>query len=280
MQSIFDIWDCVVIGAGPAGLAAAQALDQAGASFIIVDPSPGGWPAALQWVAPGEQAPAWQSLKAAYDKELKRVWQKVATHVEPDASGALAVHCSAGRIAAKAVIVAAGSRPRDLGLKESARIIIGPLQRAWAQDYQGRSVAIVGGGDNAFEYALIAAGRLAAKVDIWVRGIRAKPEFQAKAAQLGVTIRPACDPRHIVDTFRAVMIGPHQYDLCLVMAGFERKTLPAIDHSASGWVWLAGDFAANASLSLQSAQQSGRAAAEQVLEALQLAAPGGRLRNA
>ena len=93
-------------------------------------------------------------------------------------------------------------------------VLIGPGSPIVAQDYSGLSVAVLGGGDNAFEnYVYVATAARA--VHLYARSVRAQQQWVQRAGREGVRIGPyQVDPA-------ARSVDGRQYDLILVFYGWE-----------------------------------------------------------
>ena len=93
-------------------------------------------------------------------------------------------------------------------------VLIGPGSPIVAQDYSGLSVAVLGGGDNAFENYVYVRNRGARAVHLYARSVR--------AAAMGAARRPrgrAHRPYQVDPAARSV--DGRQYDLILVFYGWE-----------------------------------------------------------
>ncbi len=169
-----DAWDLLVVGAGPAGLAAALSAKQAGLRYLVIEQETIGGammhyprrklvmthPASLPGV--GEFP-----FKQVEKEPLLAFWkQAIAAHRVPvregvrlerveHASGGFVAHTSAGPIPAARVILALGRRgtPRTLGVpgEDRSNVFYRLLE---PEAYKGMRVAVVGGGNAAVEAAL------------------------------------------------------------------------------------------------------------------------------
>jgi thioredoxin reductase len=84
-----------------------------------------------------------------------------------------------------------------------------------AHDFRGQKVAVLGGGDNAFENALYAMNRGAASATIFARTVRAQHQLVARV--------PVCDVHeggYAVDVERMTVDG-RPFDLIMVFYGWE-----------------------------------------------------------
>ena len=120
------------------------------------------------------------------------------------------------------VVLASGVRARglpDAVAAPAGRILVGPGERIVAQDFRGLHVAVLGGGDNAFENALYVAGRGAASVRVYARHVRAQQQFVRRLAPQQVAVGPyQVDPA-------SLSVDGQAYDMLLVFYGWE----PCVD---------------------------------------------------
>ena len=114
------------------------------------------------------------------------------------------------------VVIATGAKPRPGGFIESDSVGIGPGMSMERLDVLDRRVAILGGGDNAFENAAFAARRGARSVDIFCRSApRAQPILQSEIPAHRVHVG-----RFIADQPR-MKVNDVSYDIIGVQFGFE-----------------------------------------------------------
>jgi len=123
------------------------------------------------------------------------------------------------------LVLATGVSPRNLPHPPAPhpQILIGPGAHVLAQDFRGQTVAVLGGGDNAFENALYAMKEGAARVDIYARHVRAQHHFVARMPPTQVFIQ---DPIHI--TTEPPRVNGKPYDIVLVCYGWD-PCIPALD---------------------------------------------------
>lgn len=163
-----DPYDVLVVGAGPAGAAAAVYAARKGIRTGVVGERVGGQVLDTEDIenlvsVPHTTGPALASALAShmgrYDIDL--IDQQVATGLESADGGTTIVHTRDGDLRARAVILATGARWRHLGVpgEEEYRTkgvtycphCDGPL-------FKGRRVAVVGGGNSGIEAAIDLAG--------------------------------------------------------------------------------------------------------------------------
>lgn len=182
--------DVAVIGAGPAGMATALGLQQAGVSFRLLEQDSVGGTIAhyprqkvvmteritLPFYGKfGKKLISKEELLASWTKALKAANVNVEGGVKVTGisgnDGAFVVETSQGPVEARKVVLAIGRRgsPRKLGaagetLSKVAYRLIDP------QQYEGTKVLVVGGGDAALEAAIALAEESDAQVTLSYRG--------------------------------------------------------------------------------------------------------------
>lgn len=157
--------DIVVVGGGPAGLTAAIYACRAGKSVLIIEKN--GFGGQITWSPRVENFPSeaavsgnelgdkltGRALELGADAELDEV-----IGVE-DRGRCKVVRCESGaEYECKAVIIAAGAKPRALGLPEEAKLLgsgVGFCAVCDGAFYKGRPVAVTGGGNSALQDAVL-----------------------------------------------------------------------------------------------------------------------------
>ena len=224
--------DALVIGAGPAGASCATWLARLGFSVEVFDadsavgglcrhnPFRDDWNVSL----PGMTGPQVADNFAA---SLSQAGVPVhlscpIDHVQPVEGGfqvlgpALEVP-----VYARHVVIATGVRAR--GLKDASgkayapllNVLVGPGQAVVDTVFTGRSVAVLGGGDNAFENALYAYDHGAADVHIFARTVRAQAQFRNKFPTEHVHVGP-----YVVHPEQC-LVNDLPFDLIMVFYGWE-----------------------------------------------------------
>ena len=184
------IIDVAIVGAGPAGLAAALALQAAGRTFRVLEQgSVGGtiaqYPRQKVVMTQAVQLPIYGKFgkKLISKEELLETWHKAMhkgkIHVDEGvkvsgiegADGDFTVITSRGNLRARKVVLATGMRgtPRKLGVpgEELTKVTYNMID---PEQYQACKVLVVGGGDAALEAAIQLAESTSAQVTISYRG--------------------------------------------------------------------------------------------------------------
>ena len=157
-------WDVVIVGAGPAGLAAAVYTGRAGRSTLVLEKAvPGGQILLTDWV---ENYPGFPDGVAPFDlmqgfrKQAEKFGARIETDEVQSAERTADGWLLKGRkevYAARAVILATGSAYRRLGLDNEAELTGRGVSFCATCDgafFAGRDIAVVGGGDNALKEAV------------------------------------------------------------------------------------------------------------------------------
>lgn len=174
-QSKGEVFDILIVGAGPAGISAALVAKQNGLNCVILDQtSIGGtilhYPRRKMVMTQPVEIPMYGSLdKDEYSKEdLLEMWNELSRTMELNIrTGQKLERISkqqeifvvetfdASRFLAKNVVLALGRRgtPRKLGVpgEESSKVLYNLID---AQSYQNQHLLVVGGGDSAIEAAV------------------------------------------------------------------------------------------------------------------------------
>jgi thioredoxin reductase (NADPH) len=199
--------DLVIIGAGPAGIAASLAAKEAGLNYVTVEQedSLGGttyhYPRNKLVMTAPMHLPLIGEIKVreVSKEELMEIWQGILNKATPNiqfsermeeitpVDGSFAVRTNKASYATASVLLAIGRRgtPRKLGAKgeEQAKVIYRLIE---AEQYQGKHVLVVGGGDSALEAALDIANETGTHVTLSYRGKafdRVKPKNRARLAE-------------------------------------------------------------------------------------------------
>lgn len=162
--------DIVIVGAGPAGLTAAIYARRAGKNVLILEgESFGGQITHSPKVEnyPGFPVISGMELADKLTEQVLALGAEIeldrATGIET-AGGSFLIHGEAGDYEARAVIVAAGSHHRTLGLPGEEELVGNGISYCAICDgafYAGRDVAVIGGGNTALQEAVMLSERCA-----------------------------------------------------------------------------------------------------------------------
>lgn len=219
--------DVVVIGGGPAGAASALWLHQLGLRVMLLEAGPavGGLqlrsPYSNVWI-PGLLGKSGQEVAGLLQEQLRAASVphipgfRVTSFRRVDASTAWEVSNGSRTFRARYVVIATGSKPRSAGFVESDCVAIGPGISMERVSVEGRRVAILGGGDNAFDQAGSVLRRGAASVDIYCRRRpSAQPLLQRLVPARHVHVGPFdADQAHMT-------VNGIPYDVLGVQFGFD-----------------------------------------------------------
>ena len=228
--------DVLVIGGGPAGVACGLWLHQFGIGCLLLEDRSclGGLqmrsPYVNRWV-PGLQGRTGQQVGSELERHLlaagvPHLLDSRVTSVRRNGDRERWEVSTWRRThSARCIVVATGTRPRDGGFVESAAVGIGPGTSTERIDVRGRRVAVLGGGDNAFDQAAFILGRGARQVDIYCRRApRAQPLTQQQARSAGARVHVG--PFHA--DAAALQVNGRGYDAFSVQYGFESSIPPGL----------------------------------------------------
>ncbi|MBI2362446.1 MAG: NAD(P)/FAD-dependent oxidoreductase [Elusimicrobia bacterium] len=254
-------WDCAVIGAGPAGLAAAFYLSRAGRRTVIIESGRvGGRCAGLGLISNHPGFPSGVSGRALAGRLAAQARNHGARVAAGEAEAVrrcrdgFEVRLGARALSARTVIAATGTDFLPLGLPSEARFRGRGLENApfeRAPCWKGRRVAVVGGGETAAHQALRLADA-GARVSLVVRGEGLKAVAPLRAAlkrhrRVSLLLRTRVTELVGGDRLRAVRLrrsaGESQEAVAalFVLVG-QRPRLPVMSPGAPG-LFVAGDAA-------------------------------------
>ncbi len=207
LQAAYKYCDVLIIGAGPAGISCALWLTRLGIQAWVLEAADavgglclhndlaGGWEANAPMATGLDTAKALAQTIALHHipvllqqrvSQIHAQGQHYCVH-SLDSEGGWQVYHT------RFVVLATGVCAK--GLPEVAlphpNIWVGPGNHIWAQNVAGKKIAVLGGGDNAFENAVWLAEQ-GAEVEIYARHVRAQPLWQARFGPEQVHVG-ACD---------------------------------------------------------------------------------------
>lgn len=237
----------LVIGAGPAGSACALWLHQLGCPVTLLERSAkvGGLqtysPYVNRWL-PSVMATRGQEIAANLQAQLVAAAVDLRTALgaqrvtlnDAGQDSRFSVDLTDGSVLyTDQLVLATGSRFRSGGFRNKSNLAIGPGHDIEALDVQGKRVAILGGGDNAFDQHGIISRRGAQSVTIFARALRAQPLLQKAVPASDVVVGP-------FDANQSDMtINGQPFDVINVQFGFEAvvpEGLDALQRTPLGFV--------------------------------------------
>lgn len=187
-----EVWDLVIIGAGPAGLSCAIYAGRARISTLILEKMMAGGQTTLNDVIenfPGfpEGIPGFELAQKMAD-HARRFGARMETAEVSGidfAARPMRLQTNAGEYSARSLLLSMGTRPRRLGVPGEREFYTKGLSYCATCDgplFAGKQLMVVGGGDAAIEEALFLAG-LASKVTVVHRRdqLRAERILQERA---------------------------------------------------------------------------------------------------
>jgi thioredoxin reductase len=249
-------FDAIIIGGGPAGASCAVWLARLGFSPLLLEagaqvgglcrlnPFDDEWNATLPGAA-GPQVADNLALSLQQAGVPVRLSCPVAQVRFSDGGFSVATLSALAAdtpLRARYIVLATGVRARTLPgqgdgsapSRGTQGILTGPGEHVMAQDFRGRRVAVLGGGDNAFENALYAMQHGAASVHIYARTIRAQQQFVRRVPADRVVLG-----EYAVDAPSRTVNG-QVFDLIMVFYGWEPSVRFAdtlnLQRTASGFI--------------------------------------------
>lgn len=224
----------MIVGAGPAGLRAAHGLQRQQVAVVMVEAGEvGGWLNQDRDYENHTTRTKHPSL--ALKAELVAPWGRFGPPVLHDhvisanwdrRAHAWHVQMARGQRTVSWLLLASGVVPRTGGLTPSSRVFIGPSKDLLPPPLQGQRLAILGGGDNAFEFA---CHYLAQGVDVQMF-LRA-PKGQAKFVDAIPAERLHPATMEVEDRGDGVWVEGERFDACGVFYGFEPQPIAlTVDH--------------------------------------------------
>jgi thioredoxin reductase len=238
MQAETQEFDAIIVGGGPAGVSCAVWLARLGLAPLLVEAGAqiGGLcrsnPFYDEWNAtlPGMTGPqVADNLALSLEQAAVPVLLSCPVKQIQRCPQGFAVTRGSGAtpLVARYLVLASGVKACSLPELDRAarssgqadRVLTGPGEHIVAHDFRDKRVAILGGGDNAFENALYALGKGASAAHIYARHVRAQQQFVRQVSPANIAIGP-----YKVDV-EALRVNDRPYDVLLVFYGWE----PCVD---------------------------------------------------
>lgn len=221
-------YDIIIIGAGPAGLTAALYACRAGKTVLVLERStPGGQITASPLVENYPGVPAVSGAEFAMNllEQVKDLGAQVKTSAAQKVrrDGELfIVETRRGQFTSRALIVATGSRHRELGIEREKELIGSGVSYCAVCDgafFAGRTTVVVGGGNTALQDAVYLSARCE-KVYL----IHRRNEFRADA-HLVSRVRDIPNIEIVTPAVVQSLNGEVRLESLTVRTGDETRTL-------------------------------------------------------
>jgi len=179
-------YDAIILGAGPAGLTAGIYLARARLRPLIIDTGTAGGQMVLTYSVanyPGVETASGREISQTMLRQAKAfgsdvITQATVTHIDLMGETKVVEVEDEGRYEAPVAIIAAGGRPRTLGLESEARFSGHGISYCATCDgdfFTDKPIVVVGGGNSALEEA-VSLTKYASKVTV----LHILDEFQAQ----------------------------------------------------------------------------------------------------
>ena len=167
------MYDCVIIGGGPAGITAAIYAIRSGMKTVILEKLGVGGQIALSDVIenyPGFTSLSGMELMKHFEDHAKAVGAEFifteVSRVEAADGDKRIVHTSTGPVETRTVVICSGAEAKRLGFKGEEEFMGRGVSTCGTCDgpfYRGRTIAVVGGGDTAVKESIYLS-KIASKV--------------------------------------------------------------------------------------------------------------------
>lgn len=210
----------LIIGGGPAGISCAIWLKKLGVECVLLEASArlGGLqtrsPYENLWI-PGVQGKTGQQVAAALADHARAAGVDARLNNPVIAVDGHEATTGSGVFTAPYLVIATGSQPRAGGFRAAPDVAIGPGEPMEALEVRGKRIAILGGGDNAFDQARFVRDR-GGEMMIFSR----TPPRAQKLLQAMIPDVPMVVGRYLADQ-DAMTVNGEPFDAFGVMFGFE-----------------------------------------------------------
>ncbi|MFT3741080.1 MAG: NAD(P)/FAD-dependent oxidoreductase [Gammaproteobacteria bacterium] len=186
------LYDAVILGGGPAGASCALWLKMLGHSPLLIekDSKLGGLqnysPYPNGWIATSHHQTGEQIAQTVHDNilsnQIECALNSTAYEIERRDSHSFQVkinttHPLLQEVQTRFVVLACGVQPVQANFEPSDKVFIGPGKQIADHRFKDEKVAILGGGDNAFENFHFIKSQQPAEIHIYARTIKARREF-------------------------------------------------------------------------------------------------------
>ena len=223
------IYDILIIGGGPAGLTAATYGCRAGKSVLVLEKETFG--GQITWSPKVENFPGFVSISGAElgDRFMEQAMEQgaeveleeaVSVNTEGDVK---TVTCASGaEFQGRSLIIAAGAKPRMLGLPREAELVGSGVCFCAVCDgafYKDKTVAVNGGGNSALQDALLLSEKCG-KVYL----IHRRDSFRGEAKQ-GEGLKQRANVEFVMNSRITALLGREELSSIVVKTGEESREI-------------------------------------------------------
>lgn len=224
------IYDILIIGGGPAGLTAAVYGCRAGKSVLVLEKE--GFGGQITWSPKVENFPGFISLSGAElgDRLMEQAMEQGAEMELEEAvsvkiNGEVKTVCcaSGAEFQAKTLIIAAGARPRMLGIAGEQELVGNGVCFCAVCDgafYKDKTVAVNGGGNSALQDALLLSEKCR-KVYL----IHRRDSFRGEA-RLVEALKARDNVEFVLNGSITALLGESELKGIVVKTGEEKREIP------------------------------------------------------
>lgn len=224
------IYDILIIGGGPAGLAAATYGCRAGKSVLVLEKETFG--GQITWSPKVENFPGFVSISGAElgDRFMEQAMEQGAeVELEEAVSVSMegeikTVTCASGaEFKGRSLIIAAGAKPRMLGIEREAELVGNGVCYCAVCDgafYKGKAVAVNGGGNSALQDALLLSEKCSR-----VYLIHRRDSFRGEA-KLVEALKQRQNVEFVMNSRISALLGGDELEGIEVKTGEESREIP------------------------------------------------------
>lgn len=241
-----ETFHALIVGAGPAGASCALWCKQLGLSAMLIEK--GSRVGGLQLVAPGMYSNYFvvtspgripDEIAGCMQENLNRHGVPYITgvresrlEIDPDRDPRFRAFIESrfGRYVFRShfLVLATGSRPKNAGFHPSDRVIVGggDARLREGEFFRNKSVAILGGGDSAYENHIFVQRQRPRCVHVYARTIRASRKLRVAVASEDVFDAAfTADPETMTVVSEKEPHATRTYDYFVVLFGYEAVTV-------------------------------------------------------
>ena len=245
------IYDCIVIGAGPAGILSAIQIKRAGFDVMVIERGEiGGLLRNAKCVENYLGFPggiSGKKLVEIFKQQLKNLSIKIKKEEATRVNGKkiFSLKTNKGTYKTKSIVLASGTKPKSARLK-GEKTLIGKRVFYHPDDLphgeRGKHILILGGGDAGFDYAVSLSDSGQITTIISPRGIKCLPLLKTEAEERSIPVFEKMVPKEVKTDGKSIELickkGKFAADYLLIAIGREPQVLRC---PKTKGVFLAGD---------------------------------------